>query len=69
MSNKLREYLEKLDISQLELSRLTRIAPTDINQIVNGKRYCYPGWKKKIATALHVPVSELFPGGEKDAEY
>jgi transcriptional regulator with XRE-family HTH domain len=60
MSNKLREYMEQLGISQLELSRITKIAPTDLNQIVNGKRYCYPGWRKRISEALGVPENKLF---------
>lgn len=48
-------------LSQLELSVKTRIAPGIISNLENGKIYAYPGWRKRLAGALGVPESKLFP--------
>lgn len=57
---RIKDILEKQGKSQLQLSRETNIAPSDLNQVINGKKYCFPGWRKKIAKALKVKESELF---------
>ena len=64
--NNLRKERVKKGISQLELSRLTRIAPSNICTIENGKQYPYSGWRKRIAKALGVAEKDVFP--EEDAE-
>lgn len=45
--------------SKLRLSRETGIAPQDISSVLNGKRYCYPGWKRRIAEALGVTEDDI----------
>ena len=62
--NKLREIRIQKGMSQLELSRLTKIASTNLSNMENGRQYIYPGWKKRIAKALGVPISEIFPEKE-----
>lgn len=56
----LREVRTKKGISQLELSRLAKIAPSVICNIENGKQYPYPGWRKRISKALDIPEGKLF---------
>lgn len=58
---KLRAIRESQNISQLELSRLTRIAPSGLSAVESGKLYCYPGWRKRISEALKVSEKEIFP--------
>ena len=60
-SNKLKEIRMKNDLSQLKLSQITGIAPCSISNIEKGRQYVFPGWKKRIATALCVPEDEIFP--------
>lgn len=65
--NLLREIRTKRGLSQLKLAKLTNIAPSDISRIENGWVRPYAGWKKRLARALRVPQSELFPeGGDPD---
>jgi transcriptional regulator with XRE-family HTH domain len=59
--NNLRNVREKKGISQLELSRITRIAPANICNIENGRLYPYPGWRKRLLEALEVKEEDLFP--------
>lgn len=60
MKNNLNAILKERGISQLELSRNTRISPSDINQVINGKKYCFPGWKKRIADFLEIEEETIF---------
>ena len=62
MRNNLKEIREKENYSQLKLSYETRIASTDISSIERGKKFPYPGWRKKLAAALDVKEEEIFPG-------
>ena len=59
--NRVKEVRQARNMSGLELSRKTRIAPSSLHNIENAKIIVYPGWKKRIARALGVPVEELFP--------
>lgn len=61
MENLLRETRLKKGLSQLDLAKLTNIAPTDISRIENGWLKPYPGWRRKLTEALDVPEDELFP--------
>ncbi len=59
--NRVKEVREARNISGLELSRMTKIAPSTIHNIENAKTIVYPGWKKRIAKALNTPLKKLFP--------
>ena len=63
MTNKIKSVRESKGITQLELARITRIAPTNLSSIETGKQYAYPGWRKRIAAALEVSEKELFGEG------
>jgi transcriptional regulator with XRE-family HTH domain len=62
--NQLREIRTKKGFSQLTLAKLTNIAPSDISRIENGWVRPYAGWRIRLARALGVPQSELFPNDE-----
>lgn len=59
--NKLAQVRKEKGVSQLALSKVTNIAPSDISRIENFRMVCYPGWKKRICGALGVSESEIWP--------
>ena len=59
--NKLAQVRKEKGVSQLALSKVTNIAPSDISRIENFRMVCYPGWKKRICRALGVGEGEIFP--------
>lgn len=68
--NRLAEVRKKQGLSQLRLAMICGIQPTEISRIETGRLKPYPGWRRRIARALKVPESELFPGerGESDGQ-
>jgi transcriptional regulator with XRE-family HTH domain len=61
MDMSLREVREKAGISQLELARRARMAPSDLSRIEHGRfTVIYPGWRRRLAEALNIPENELF---------
>ena len=71
LKNNLQEVRKQKGLSQLRLSFLTGIPPSDISRIENGWLKPYPGWRKRLARALGVSEAELFPPeekGESDAD-
>lgn len=60
MYSKLEKVMQEKGVTRNKLSRLTGIAPTDIYGALSGNRKMYSGWKKRIAAALDVEVSEIF---------
>ena len=65
MENNLKEIRKEKGVSQVKLSRLTLIAPSDISRIENGWLKPYPGWRKRLAEALGVAEDKLFPNGKE----
>ena len=59
--NNLKEFRTKKGISQFKLAVDTGISPSIISRIENGWLWPYPGWRQRIAQALNVSESELFP--------
>ncbi len=59
--NRLKEIRNERGLSQLRLSMLTGIAPSELSRIENGWIRPYPGWKKRLARALGTTQVELFP--------
>ena len=62
-SNRLRERMEELNLSQADLSRLTGITKSAISQYLSGK--CKPGIGKSNRIAEALGVSQSFLTGEK----
>jgi transcriptional regulator with XRE-family HTH domain len=63
--NNLREIRTRKKLSQLDLAKLTDIAPAEISRIENDWLRPYPGWRKRFADALGVEEGELFPEESK----
>lgn len=61
LKNNLREVRKQRGLSQLRLSFLTGIPPSDISRIENEWLKPYPGWRKRLARGLGVSEAELFP--------
>ena len=61
MKNNLKRIRQERGLSQLRLSALTGIAPTEISRIENGWLVPYPGGRKRFARALGTTEQEIFP--------
>lgn len=59
--NRLKEYREKIGISQIELSRRIKVAPQNLSNVERGRLAAWPRLKKLIAKALKTDVEVLFP--------
>jgi transcriptional regulator with XRE-family HTH domain len=59
--NNLKETRTRQNLSQLEVSRRSKIAPANISALERGKQYPFPGWKKRLSETLGVSEAELFP--------
>lgn len=64
MHDTLKELLVSRNMSHFKLALLADIDPSDLNKAIAGKKPFYPLWKMNVATALNVPVQELFPISE-----
>lgn len=68
VQNKLSAVRKSKGLSQLRLSFLTGIPPSDISRIENGWLVPYPGWRKRFARALGATEHEIFPNGGVDGK-
>jgi transcriptional regulator with XRE-family HTH domain len=68
LENRVREYRERLGISQVELSRRVKVASTNLSSIERGQLAAWPKVKKKLAHALKTPMGELFPEEHVDGK-
>lgn len=57
--NKLKKLMDKNNISQAKLHRLSGVAQSHISSIINGKVNPTVSIAQKLATALGVSISEL----------
>jgi len=57
---KLKAILKQIDKKPAELARETNIPVNIMYNLVNGKQYPYPGYKKKISESLNMPEEVLF---------
>jgi ribosome-binding protein aMBF1 (putative translation factor) len=63
--NNLRKFRKERGLSQLNLSFMTEIPPSDISRIENGWLVPYPGWCKRLSMVLGIPETELFPESKR----
>ena len=61
--SKVREFREKAGLSQSELGRRAGIAESNLSKIENGLWQAWPKARRRLARALKVRISELFPEG------
>jgi len=62
MENRVREFREKLGISQVELARRALVASTNLSAVECGRMVPWPKIKRRLAKALKTTSEELFPG-------
>lgn len=60
VGNRLKEYREARGLSQVELSRLARVAASNLSAIERGRLLPWPKIKKRLAKALKCSEVELF---------
>lgn len=61
VENCLKEYREARGLSQVELSRLARVAAPNLSAIERGRLLPWPKVKRRLAKALRCTEAELFP--------
>lgn len=67
MRNKIREYREKLGLSQTQLAQKISLAPGNLSNLENGKRNPWPKVRRDLARVLGATEKKLFPdGGESE---
>lgn len=66
VENRIREFRERLGISQVELARRAHIASTNLSAIECGRLAPWPKVKRKLAKVLKTTPEELCPGGQRD---
>ena len=59
--NRVREFREKLGMSQVKLARQALVAASNLSDIEQGKRQAWPKLKQKLALVLKTTPEELFP--------
>lgn len=70
VENRLKEYRESRGLSQVELSRLARVAAPNLSAIERGRLASWPKIRRRLAKALRCSEAELFPTekGSSDAD-
>jgi transcriptional regulator with XRE-family HTH domain len=63
--NRIREFRDKAQLSQVRLGILSQIPSSMISDFELGKRIPWPKARKALADALHVTEAELFPNGKE----
>jgi transcriptional regulator with XRE-family HTH domain len=62
-TNRLKEFRERLGISQVELACRAHVAQSSVNSIERGRLAPWPKIKKRLAEELGTTPEELFPEG------
>lgn len=61
VENRIREFRERLGISQVELARRIRIASPNLSNLERGRLAPWPKIERSLARALKTTPQELFP--------
>lgn len=59
--NRIKEFREKLGISQVELARRACIASPNLSNLERGRLAPWPSIKRKLVKVLKTSIEELFP--------
>ena len=59
--NRIREFRERLGLTQVELARRARVASPNLSNIERGQLVAWPKIKRKLAKVLKTTAEELFP--------
>lgn len=57
----LKQLLLEREISQRKLGIEVNISQCDMNLIVNGKKFVFPSWRRKISEFLGLQETIVFP--------
>ena len=68
IENRLKEYREKVGLSQTELAWRAKMAAQNISAIERGKLAPWPKARKALAEALQVDETVLFPEEDGDGK-
>lgn len=70
VKNRLKEYREAQGLSQVELSRLARVAAPNLSSMERERLLPWPKVKRRLAKALRCSEADLFPAekGGQDGE-
>lgn len=68
VENHLKEYREVRGLSQVELSRLARVAAPNLSAIERGRLAPWPKIKRRLAKALRCSEAELFPDEKRGSD-
>lgn len=60
-TNRVKEFREKADLTQVELARRARIASPNLSSIERGRLVAWPKARRRLARALKCTEAELFP--------
>ena len=66
--NRLKEFREMRQLSQVELARQARMASTNLSAIEHGRLIAWPKARAALAQALGYPESEVFPSDNGNKE-
>ena len=66
VENRIREFREKLGLTQVELARRARIASPNLSNLERGQLAPWPRIKRKLARVLKTTPEELFPSEQKE---
>ena len=59
--NRIKEFRERMGLTQVELARKAHMASTNLNAIENGRLAPWPKVKRSLARVLKTTQGELFP--------
>jgi DNA-binding XRE family transcriptional regulator len=60
-ANRLKEFRERMGLTQVELARKANMASTNLSAIENGRLAPWPKVKRSLARVLRTTLQELFP--------
>lgn len=63
--NRIREFRDRLGLSQTELARRVKIAPQNLSNIERGRLAPWPKVMQALAKALKTTPEDLFPAQAK----
>lgn len=66
VENRVKEYREKVGLTQVELARRARMASPNLSAIECGRLAPWPKVRRKLAKLLKTTPEELFLGSQQD---
>ena len=64
--NRIKEFREKIGMSQSELARKVKVASPNISSVERGRMEAWPRLRRALARVLKTTPEELFPPGQME---